>query len=64
MFFHISEVAGGAGSGIGNGSEASFNVVPDPAARPGEKFNAVAVELLPAGTIPEQRVWPGEQLLR
>ena len=60
MFFHISEVAGGAGSGIGPGSEVAFAVVPDPtAAGRGEKCNAVQLEVLPAGTVAEERAWPG-----
>jgi cold shock CspA family protein len=59
LFFHISEVAGGSASGVGNGSEVSFSVIPDPASRT-EKFNAVALELLPPGTIAEERIWPGK----
>ena len=60
MFFHISEVTGGAGSGIGPGSEVSFAVVPDPtAAGRGDKYNAVQLEVLPAGTVAEERSLPG-----
>jgi hypothetical protein len=60
MFFHMSEVAGGASSGIGAGSEVAFTVVPRPAtAGRGEKHTAVQLEVLPTGTVAEERAWPG-----
>ena len=42
------------------GSEVTFSVVPDPTAgRGADKWNAVALELLPDGTLAEERRWPG-----
>ena len=52
--FHDLHVAGQVGS------EVSFSVVPDPTAgRGADKWNAVALELLPDGTLAEERRWPG-----
>lgn len=60
LFFHISELAGGTEADVAAGAEVSFSVVLDAAGRT-EKYNAVALELLPAGTLAEERSWPGEQ---
>ncbi|BDA49818.1 probable cold shock domain-containing protein E1 [Coccomyxa sp. Obi] len=55
LFFHISEVADSSVAEVASGAEVAFSVVPDAAG----KYTAVALELLPSGTVAEERRWPG-----
>lgn len=57
LFFHISEVADSSAAEVASGAEVAFSVVPDAAG----KYTAVALELLPSGTVAEERRWPGQQ---
>ncbi len=55
LFFHISEVADSSASEVAPGAEVAFSAAADPTG----KLIAVALELLPAGTLAEERIWPG-----
>ncbi len=57
LFFHVSEVADSSAAEVASGAEVAFSVVPDAAG----KYTAVALELLPTGTVAEERRWPGQQ---